>query len=192
MAGRPFLNFCSEYPLDSRYADRPAAATEYVFNPYFPGTAMNVMHQIRLQSPVSEHGNAAGSGADATASSNRILVVDDNEDAADSLAMLLEYLGRSVRVANSGQAALDTLAEFTPGVILMDIGMPGMDGNEVARRIREMSRFSDVTLIALSGWGQEEDKRRSSESGFDHHLTKPVDLGKLESLLAAIPAQGQK
>lgn len=115
-----------------------------------------------------------------------ILVVDDNEDAADSLAMLLEHLGRTVRVANSGPAALDMLAEFNPGVILMDIGMPGMDGHEVARRIREQPRFARTTLIALSGWGQEEDKRRASESGFNHHLTKPVDLAMLEELLLDI------
>lgn len=117
---------------------------------------------------------------------DQILVVDDNQDAADSLAMLLEYLGRKVKVAHSGPAALDMLREFRPEVILMDIGMPGMDGLEVARRIREQPSFASATLIALSGWGQEEDKRRASESGFNHHLTKPVDLPTLEGLLAHV------
>ncbi|GIZ51591.1 response regulator [Noviherbaspirillum aridicola] len=144
---------------------------------------MNVLPQTCPCTPASEHGSPSGGGGDSGLLADKILVVDDNQDAADSLAMLLEYLGRTVRVANNGQAALDMLVEYSPGVILMDIGMPGMDGHEVARRIREQPRFAGATLIALSGWGQEEDKRRASESGFDHHLTKPVDLAMLESLL---------
>lgn len=150
----------------------------------YPGVAMTVSQRTCPHSPVSEH--QAGGGSFDELPVNRILVVDDNEDAADSLAMLLEYLGRTVRVAHGGQAALDLLTEFSPGVILMDIGMPGMDGHEVARRIREQPEFAGATLIALSGWGQEEDKRRASESGFDHHLTKPVDLAMLESLLTGL------
>lgn len=154
---------------------------------------MNVLQQSRLHFPVSEWSGDAGVGKAHMPDlvSGQILVVDDNADAADSLAMLLEYLGRTVRVANSGQAALDMLREFRPEVILMDIGMPGMDGLEVARRIREQPPFDSATLIALSGWGQEEDKRRASESGFDHHLTKPVDLPMLEALLASVGKKGE-
>jgi CheY-like chemotaxis protein len=145
---------------------------------------MNVLPDDRLLHPASERHADAGGGQAAAPASGQILIVDDNQDAADSLAMLLEYLGRTVRVANSGQAALDMLQDFRPEVILMDIGMPGMDGLEAARRIRKLPSLADATLIALSGWGQEEDKRRASESGFDHHLTKPVDLRMLEALLA--------
>ncbi|HEY8609621.1 MAG TPA: response regulator [Noviherbaspirillum sp.] len=149
---------------------------------------MNALHQHRFLHPATDGHPAAGAGGSpAGPAARHILVVDDNQDAADSLAMLLEYLGSTVRVANSGQAALDMLQEFKPDVILMDIGMPGMDGLEVARRIREQNALAGTRLIALSGWGQEEDKRRSSESGFDHHLTKPIDLSTLESLLNRQP-----
>lgn len=150
---------------------------------------MNVLQQIRPHSPVSEHDGGSSVGKAAALLAERILIVDDNQDAADSLAMLLEYVGRTVRVANSGDAALGMLGEYRPGVILMDIAMPGMNGHEVARRIREQPQFAGAKLIALSGWGQEEDKQRSSESGFDHHLTKPVDLAMLESLLGSVKSQ---
>jgi PAS domain S-box-containing protein len=119
----------------------------------------------------------------AALSRRRILAVDDNQDAADTLAMLLNHLGAEVRVANDGQAALALLEAWRPDMILLDIGMPGMDGYEVARRIRQQLQYQDIKLIALTGWGQEDDRRRSRDSGFDHHLTKPVDLNALEALL---------
>jgi CheY-like chemotaxis protein len=118
--------------------------------------------------------------------SRRILVVDDNRDAAESLGVLLEMLGAQVRVAYSGADALETLATYDPTVVLLDIGMPGMDGHEVARRIRAQPRFRDVTLIALTGWGQEEDYRRSRTVGFDHHLIKPADVDALQTLLDSL------
>ena len=114
----------------------------------------------------------------------RILVVDDNRDAAESLGMLLKYLGADVHTANDGPDALEALRNYRPSIMLLDIGMPGMDGFEVARRVRREPSGGDVTLIALTGWGQEEDRRRSKEAGFDHHLIKPVDLGALEQVLA--------
>lgn len=116
----------------------------------------------------------------------RILVVDDNHDAAEVLAMLLESTGINVRVANSGPAALAALPDYQPNVILMDIGMPGMNGYEVARRIREQPRYDNITMVALTGWGQEEDRRQSEDAGFDHHLTKPVDFKLLKELIASL------
>ena len=106
----------------------------------------------------------------------RVLVVDDNHDAAEVLCMLLQSIRVNVKAVDSGPAALAAIPDYRPNVILMDIGMPGMDGNEVARRIRQQPEFNDIKLIALTGWGQEKDRQRSKESGFDHHLTKPVNF----------------
>jgi signal transduction histidine kinase/ActR/RegA family two-component response regulator len=114
----------------------------------------------------------------------RILVVDDNRDAADSLAMLLKLTGHDVRIAGDGLEALEEAATFTPHVILLDIGLPRLNGYEAARRIRDQQRHEGLTLVALTGWGQEEDRRRSEEAGFDAHLIKPVDFAALTKLLA--------
>jgi CheY-like chemotaxis protein len=117
--------------------------------------------------------------------------VDDNLDAADSLAKILARLhGQEVRVAHNGTEALAAAEEFRPEVILLDIGMPGMDGHEVARRLRGRPEFRHATLVALTGWGQESDRRRSAEAGFDRHLVKPVASGALRSLLADLPDGG--
>ncbi len=128
----------------------------------------------------------------AVAPTTRILVVDDNRDAADSLAMLLKLLGADVHLAYDGPSALEALSICRPSVVLLDIGMPGMDGYEVAKRVRRDSRFSNITLIALTGWGQENDRRHSQESGFDHHLVKPVDFGALQVLLASLDGQASR
>jgi PAS domain S-box-containing protein len=114
---------------------------------------------------------------------HRVLVVDDNQDAAESLAMLLQSLGAAAHVVNSGAAALAALDAFRPDVVLLDIGMPGMDGYEVAQRIRQQPQFNAVKLIAVTGWGLEADRRSSRASGFDHHLTKPIDIAALQDLL---------
>jgi CheY-like chemotaxis protein/two-component sensor histidine kinase len=118
--------------------------------------------------------------------SHRILVVDDNRDAAASLARLLRCLGADVRIANDGPAALDELKIYHPSVIVLDIGMPVMDGIEVARRVRQQPEGKQITLIALTGWSQEEDRLETRAAGFDHHLVKPVDFGALQSLLASL------
>jgi len=115
----------------------------------------------------------------------RILVVDDNVDAAESLGALLRCLGAEVFTVHDGPAALEALRTEEPCAAVLDIGMPGMDGYEVARRVRAGPRGEDIQLIALTGWGNDEDRRRSREAGIDHHLVKPVDLNVLESLLAA-------
>jgi signal transduction histidine kinase len=114
----------------------------------------------------------------------RILVADDNVDAADSLALLLELAGHQVRVAHDGRAALSAAAEFRPDAVLLDIGMPEMDGYQVARAVRRESWGKSVQLIALTGWGHEDDRQRALDAGFDRHLTKPVDPADLAALLA--------
>src|SRR5207248_661819 len=113
----------------------------------------------------------------------RILVVDDLRDAADSMAMMLRVMGHDTRTAYDGLEAVQTAAAFQPNVVLLDIGLPKMNGYEAARRIRSEPWGGKVALVALTGWGQEEDKRRSLEAGFDHHLTKPVEAAALEKLL---------
>ncbi len=125
----------------------------------------------------------------AASSGQRLLVVDDNEDAAASLAMLLRLQGHEVFVASSGPAALELLGGCRPAMIFLDIGMPGLDGYEVARRIRRLPGQDSVTLIALTGWGHPEDRRRSKEAGFDHHLVKPPEPRVVEELLAQLDSQ---
>jgi CheY-like chemotaxis protein len=114
----------------------------------------------------------------------RILIVDDNADAADSLGVLLRMMGNEVYTAHDGLEAVGAAAAFQPDVALLDIGLPKLNGYEVARRIREQNGGSDMVLIALTGWGQEEDRRRSRAAGFNHHMTKPVEFGALQRLLA--------
>jgi len=114
----------------------------------------------------------------------RILIVDDNHDAAETLGMLLSELGATVDVAHNGPDALRALDAFTPDAMLLDIGMPGMDGYEVSRHVR-VSNHKDVLLIALTGWGQLDDRERSKRAGFDHHLVKPPDIDRLRSILVA-------
>jgi CheY-like chemotaxis protein len=113
-----------------------------------------------------------------------VLVVDDNKDSAESLAMLLAIKGHEVRTAHDGPAALDSVQAFRPEVVLLDIGLPGMDGFTVARRVRQQSDCEKVCLVALTGYGQEEDRRRTEEAGFDAHMVKPADLDALQALLS--------
>jgi two-component system, sensor histidine kinase len=115
--------------------------------------------------------------------SQRIMIVDDNRDAAESLSALLSALGAKVTVVHSGPDALDALDTADPDAVLLDIGMPGTDGYDVARQIRSTAAHADVLLIALTGWGQDEDRARSIRAGFDHHLVKPPDIDRLRSLL---------
>ena len=114
----------------------------------------------------------------------RVLVVDDNIDAGESIALILRQLGAEVRVLSNGISALEAFEEFAPAVAILDIGMPGMNGYEVARRIRSRPGGATVRLLALTGWGQEDDRRRAREAGFDHPLVKPAELGLLVSLVA--------
>jgi two-component system CheB/CheR fusion protein len=138
--------------------------------------------------PVGVDGRDQASASPGTAL--RILVVDDNEDAAETLAMLLRLAGNDVHTVHDGPGALTVVAEQRPHVVFLDIGMPGMNGFEVASRLRQKEETRDVLLVALTGWGQEEDRRRSKEAGFDHHLVKPLDPKALDELLARA-ASGQ-
>jgi PAS domain S-box-containing protein len=123
--------------------------------------------------------------AHASAQRRRVLIVDDNRDAAESLSMLLELSGHEVRVAHLGQTALSLAQSLRPDIALLDIGMPDLSGYEVARALRLEPWATDLQLIALTGWGQDEDRRRALEAGFDYHLTKPVDLDQLQHLMAS-------
>ena len=114
----------------------------------------------------------------------RVLVVDDNLDGANSLVTLLRMMGNETQTASDGEEAVARAEAFQPDVILMDIGMPKQNGYEACRRIREKSSGKSITIIACTGWGQDDDKRKSAEAGFDFHLTKPIDFAALKLLLA--------
>jgi PAS domain S-box-containing protein len=116
----------------------------------------------------------------------RIMVVDDNHDSADTLSMMLTMMGNEVRTANDGLEAVKLAEEFRPDVVMLDIGMPKLNGYEACRRIREQPWTKDVVFLAMTGWGQDEDRRRSQEAGFDHHIVKPVDFVVLEKLLGRL------
>jgi CheY-like chemotaxis protein len=118
----------------------------------------------------------------------RVLVVDDNADAADSAAMLLRLSGHQVEVAHDGHSALEAARAFRPEIVLLDIGLPGMNGYEVARELRSRPENRGLVLAAVTGYGQDEDRRRAHEAGFDYHLTKPLAPGVLTSFIAAPPA----
>ena len=110
-------------------------------------------------------------------------MVDDNVDAAESLALLLTLDGQNVRVAFNGPRALTAASDFLPELIFLDLGMPGMDGYEVARRLRARPELRGTLLVALTGWSEEDDRQRSYAAGFDHHLVKPAEPDKLRALL---------
>ena len=126
-------------------------------------------------------------GESTSAPSRRVLVVDDNEDSVDSMVMLLELLGNQVYTARDGIEAIEAAERFRPELVLMDMGMPRMNGYDATRRIREQPWGQEMIIIALTGWGQEDDRHRSREAGFDAHLVKPVDHDALLRLLASLP-----
>src|SRR6186997_704018 len=116
----------------------------------------------------------------------RILVVDDNHDSALSLAMMLSIMGHETRTAHDGESAVETAESFLPEVVLLDIGLPKLNGYEVAQRIREHEWGTSMFLIAVTGWGQEEDRQRSTEVGLNVHMVKPVEPAALERLFAEL------
>jgi PAS domain S-box-containing protein len=150
-----------------------------------PGHGSQFIVRLPLAACASPAGPAATVKPPSTAkAARRVLVADDNRDAADSLVMLLELAGHEGRVAHCGRAALSLARTFRPDVALLDIGMPELNGYEVARAIRREPWGAAICLIALTGWGQEDDRQRTSAAGFNHHLTKPVDPDALEALIA--------
>ena len=157
-----------------------------------PGLGSEFVVRLPRSAVVPSHpGNGDAHERSSAIAPHRILVVDDSRDAADSLDMLLRYLGAEVQTAHDGPSALEAIGTFRPSVVLLDIGLPGMDGYEVARRARLLEPGANFKLVALTGWGQEEDRRRSREAGIDHHLIKPVDPGTLEQLLSALSGSEQ-
>ena len=146
--------------------------------------------RVRLPVPTDMREEAAPPAPQQSAGSLRVLVVDDNVDAADTLAELLESWGHVVRSAHDGLQGLEEAQRFEPDVVLLDIGLPRMDGLEVARRLRSRPGEPRTVLVALTGYGQAEDRARSLEAGFDHHLTKPVDLDTLVRVLEQVRAVG--
>ena len=128
-------------------------------------------------------GSAASSESMRASPGYRVLVADDNRDAADSLAMLLQIAGYEVHLAHSGDEAIRLAQRERPSALILDIGMPDTSGYEVAQSLRQQEWARQALFIAVTGWGQIEDKHRAHEAGFDHHLTKPVDAQELETLL---------
>jgi PAS domain S-box-containing protein len=155
------------------YSDGPGRGSEFV---------------VRLPS-FAEPGQAAAASAVESDMRNsaccRVLVVDDNVDSAESIALLLELNGHDVRLAHDGPAALEIAHSFHPQVVVLDIGLPGMDGYEVARRLRGAAQMQNIILIALTGYGQSEDRQQSLAAGFNHHLVKPVDPEMLQTLISS-------
>ena len=149
------------------------------------GPGLGSEFTIRLPAAQEQYAGAARISPEEIPTTHplRILVVDDNEDSAESMAMFLSLTGHEVQTAHDGLQAVERAAEFQPAAVLLDIGLPNLNGYEAAQRIRAQ-RGKDIVLVALTGWGQEEDRRRSKQAGFDHHLTKPVELDELRRLLS--------
>lgn len=150
-----------------------------------PGTGSEFTVRLPLV-PAADPGEFSDTPAAACLGRTRVLVVDDNHDAGDSLGMILGALGADVRIARDGLEALEVFGTYRPDVVLLDIGMPGMNGYEVARAVR--TRFPDdrAVLVALTGWGQDDDRARARAAGFDHHLVKPADIDALQRLLVTL------
>jgi two-component system CheB/CheR fusion protein len=150
------------------------------------GSTFEVRLPMADSSTGEESGPVPSPVAGRAATQRRVLVVDDNRDAAETLTELVALWGYEVRAAQDGLLAISLAREYRPEVILLDISMPGMDGYETAHRLRQHPRLRSTTLIALTGYGQAQDRRRAREAGFDHHLTKPVDPEALRELLTAV------
>lgn len=154
-----------------------------------PGRGHGSEFVVRLPVVESQEGvnfRRPGETRFATPANRRILIVDDNRDAANSLAMMLRLMGNDTAIAHDGLQALDVAAAFRPDVALLDIGMPRLNGYDTAMQMRKESWGQDILLVALTGWGQEDDKRRTQEAGFNHHLVKPLDFAVLDKLLAGL------
>jgi signal transduction histidine kinase/CheY-like chemotaxis protein len=157
-----------------------------------PGTGSTFVVRLPLVDRASRQDLAGTAATPAEApAARRVLVVDDNRDAADSLEVMLRIAGNDVRTAYNGLEAVRVAEEFQPSVALLDLGMPQMNGYDAARAIRRVCPAAKTTLIAVTGWGLEEDRRRSKDAGFDHHLVKPVSAERLNALLASLPPPPQ-
>jgi PAS domain S-box-containing protein len=139
-----------------------------------------------VQPPVPQPPSTPEETAEPTGPSLRVLVVDDNVDTAQTLALLLKTSGHDVRTAYTGPAALEAALDYRPNVMLLDIGLPGLNGYEVAKQIRQQPVLRDIVLVALTGYGQGTERQRSQEAGFDHHLVKPAEFSKVQRILATV------
>jgi CheY-like chemotaxis protein/nitrogen-specific signal transduction histidine kinase len=140
-----------------------------------------------LATPPRPHPQQDERVTSARSASRRVLVVDDNVDAANSISKLLQLLGHTVRCVYDGPSALSATEEFRPEIVVLDIGLPGMDGYEVAKRLRDRRNFRSIPIVAVTGYGQDDDRARSREAGFSEHLAKPVDPEVLHKLVLAAP-----
>jgi len=165
------------------YSDGPGCGSRFV---------VRLARKIRVGvvRPVAEPERA--SSAAPRSPPKRILVADDNRDAAESLANLLRLSGHEVRTAHDGQEAVEVASQFKPSIALLDIGMPLMNGYDAAARIRALDEGGEITLVALTGWGQPEDRRRSRAAGFSHHFVKPLDPALLERVLSETEAEEKR
>jgi CheY-like chemotaxis protein len=153
-----------------------------------PGRGSEFVVQLPILKVISQPSTVSTTDEGATAvQKRRILVVDDNHDSAMSLGMMLKLMGNEIQTAHDGHAAVEAAEQFRPDIILLDIGLPKLNGYDACRRLREQSWSQGTVIVALTGWGQDEDRRRSKEAGFDHHLVKPVEIGDLQKLLAETP-----
>jgi CheY-like chemotaxis protein/anti-sigma regulatory factor (Ser/Thr protein kinase) len=153
-----------------------------------PGNGSEFVVRLQVAAVKATKGRTVRDDAPAPKSALRILVADDNRDGADSLSDMLQMMGNDTRTAYDGEQAVGAAAEFRPDVVLLDIGMPKLNGHDACRRIREQPWGQGMVLIALTGWGQEEDIRRSQDAGFDRHMVKPVDPVGLMQQLAGLQA----
>jgi CheY-like chemotaxis protein len=147
---------------------------------------------IRAAVPTLQKRALSSAGADESPDRfvpHRILIADDNADSAESMGMLLRLMGNDVRIASDGLEAVEQAAAFQPDIVLMDIGMPRLDGYEAARRIRNQDWSRDTLLVAVTGWGPSDDSDEATAAGFDHHFTKPLDPAELRRLVGGLAPQ---
>src|SRR5262245_11188734 len=157
-----------------------------------PGTGSEFVLRLPLVEPqLSAKNDVSASDKIPNGCKRRILLVDDSQDTVAMMATLLQGLGHEVSTAFDGLQALQAAAESPPDVVILDIGLPKMNGYEVARRLKQEPGGKGIKLIALTGWGQEDDKQRALDAGFDYHLVKPVKIDAIQSLLALIISRSQ-
>ncbi len=186
--GRPALERVGGLGIGLALARRIAEVHDGTLTAASKGKDKGAQFTLRLPATAAVQ-QSAGAAAEKppapVARAQRVLVVDDNIDAAATLQLLLNSLGHETRVVHDGFQALEAAAEFVPDIVLLDIGLPGLDGYEVARRLRVLRRDRPLRIVAITGWGQDADRERSREAGVDVHLVKPVDPMTLTSLLAS-------
>ena len=186
-AERQVGDICAWHAADAIHAARGRQALRERDAPYWtrPSAAFRVALPVVTYAAAERPGSGNAAGGGRPLAGRHVLVVDDNEDSADSLGMMLQALGAHVAVFYNGPAAVQYVEQHRPDIAMLDIGMPGMSGYEVARELRRRADLGSLMLIALTGWGQDEDRRRSREAGFDYHLVKPLQFETLQTVLTS-------